>query len=102
MRRSPNAGHAIFSFWGAGGYNCPGAAHPEEVYLSVTFDLQSGREVKFNELFADYAHDQDRIIEALSGSGSSAHGPPARTTARVPMPSINFVEQARTPSAATG
>ena len=61
------AGHEVFSVWGAGGYNCPGAAHPEETYLSVTFDLQSGREVKFNELFADYARDQDRIIEALFG-----------------------------------
>jgi hypothetical protein len=61
------AGHEVFSVWGAGGYNCAGAAHPEEVYLSVTFDLQDGHEVKFHELFADYPRDQDRIIEALFG-----------------------------------
>jgi hypothetical protein len=78
------AGHEVFSVWSAGGYNCPGAAHPEEVYPSVTFDLQSGREVKFSELFADYPRDQDRIIEALFGDGSSAHGPPGGRY--MPMP----------------
>ncbi|QNT69811.1 hypothetical protein HQ394_11415 [Defluviicoccus vanus] len=44
----------VFSILGEGGYYC-GGAHPEDIWPTATFDLKSGRQLAFPDLFRDYA-----------------------------------------------
>ncbi len=44
-----------------------GGAHPNDWDISMTFDMRTGKEVKFQDLFADYAKDGTAINAVLLG-----------------------------------
>jgi hypothetical protein len=57
----------IFSVSNSGDYFC-GGAYPVNNYLNtLTFDMKTGEQVGFEELFKDYEKDKKQIISAIYG-----------------------------------
>ncbi len=59
------AEHDIFSIYATAEYYC-GTAYPtNDANYSITFDLRTGKEVKFGELFEDYDNDSEEILKLI-------------------------------------
>ncbi|HEY3570828.1 MAG TPA: hypothetical protein VGP73_23055 [Thermoanaerobaculia bacterium] len=59
------ASRDIFSVYLSGSYDCHGAYPINEDLRSTTFDLRTGRPVKFEELFRDYNRDKRAILSTI-------------------------------------
>jgi hypothetical protein len=59
------AGKGIFSIYASAEYYCGGPYPPNDSNISVTFDLKTGKQVKFEELFRDYETDKRAILRAM-------------------------------------
>lgn len=62
------AAHDVFSIYASAEYFCGGAYPTNDSNNSVTFDMKTGRQIKFEELFKNYEADKREILETIFAS----------------------------------
>lgn len=59
------AAHDIFSIYASAEYFCGGAYPTNDSNNSATFDMKTGKQVKFEELFKNYEADKREILQTI-------------------------------------
>ena len=62
------AAHNVFSIYASAEYFCGGAYPTNDSNNSVTFDMKTGKQIKFEELFKDYEADKQEILGTIFAS----------------------------------